>query len=457
MRRAIPFLLLATGGCAYYNGIYNAKSDARKGDRLFVRGESFAAQQAYLQSAATAETVLVRHPKSHWRPEALYLAARGFALADQCTRSFRRLDEYLALEGQSGARRERALVAKSACLIATNQLLPADTLLGPLLQSRDAGVRAEASFWAGRAAMSLGDVDRAQTLLAKAPGSAAAWEFLAAALRRGDMVKAESILVMRAQAGDYRSEVERHVRDLWTGGRHEGAARVVDLYGKSGTNTAERVKLRFLMSDLAAMSGDTALARLEAVEAQRLGISTDADARARVLALNLRQLDLLPDVHAAIARDSLRVAGSPILKRIRDNLTLINMLLANPNYAGAHMFLAAEIARDSLQAYKLAHAMFRAVERDYGNSEIAARALLAARAIYPDSAKEYEARVLAKWDSSSAAFALKGLDPAFSSQRGEDLHLRNAWTVVMKQWADTLRVRRTQDSLAAAAAGVRRQ
>jgi hypothetical protein len=77
MRRAIPILLFAVGGCAYYNGIYNAKADAKKADRQFERGESFAAQQAYALSAATAETVLVRHPKSGRRPEALYLSARG--------------------------------------------------------------------------------------------------------------------------------------------------------------------------------------------------------------------------------------------------------------------------------------------------------------------------------------------------------------------------------------------
>jgi hypothetical protein len=368
------------------------------------------------------------------------------------------MDEYLALANEPSDRRERALVAKAACLVTNNQLLAADTVLTPLLESRDADVRAQAAFWAGRSAMLLGDVDRAQTLLSKAPGSAAAWEFLTTALARGDMVRAESLLILRAEAGDWRSEVRRHVSDLWAAGRVEGATRIVDLYGRSGVSTPERVSLRFLVSDLAAMSGDTALARLEATEAQRLGVSpaTDADARARVLALNIRQFDLLPDVFAAIARDSVRAAGSPLLRRIRDNLTIMNLLLANPHLSGAHLFLAAEIARDSLRAYKLAHAMFRAVERDYGEYEIAARALLAARAIYPDSAQAYEARVLAKWDSSSAAFALKGLDPAFSTQRAEDGALRTSWEFVMRQWSDTLRYRRTQDSIAAAQ-GVRRQ
>jgi hypothetical protein len=459
MRRAIPLIFVAIGGCAYYNGIYNAKASAKTADRQFDRGESYAAEQAYLLSAATAETVLVRHPKTHWRPEALYLAARGAALAGECPHGLRRLEEYLAIEGEPRDRRERALLAKAACLIKTNHVLSGDTILAPLLESGDNDVRADAAFWAGRGAMLLGDVDRAQALLAKAPGSAAAWEFLAAALQRGDMARAESLLVIRAEEGDWRPEVREHVRALWSAGRADGATRIVDLYGKSGASPDERVRLRFILSDLAAASGDTALARIEAIEAQRTGIATvtDADARARIIALNIRQLDLLPDIQTAIARDSLRAAGSPILKRLRDNVTMINLFLSNPNYAGAHLFLAAEIARDSLRAYKLAHALFRAIERDYGDYEIAARALLAARALYPDSSKVYEDRVLTKWDSSSAAFALKGLDPTFSTKRGEDGELRKAWNFFMTQWSDTLRERRRQDSIAAAASGVRRQ
>jgi hypothetical protein len=343
-------------------------------------------------------------------------------------------------------------------MIANNQFFAADTILTPLLESRDADVRAQAAFWAGRGAMVFGDVERAQTLLAKAPGSAAAWEFLAAALQRGDMARAESLLVLRAEAGDWRSEVNRHILTLWSAGRVEGVTKIVDLFGRSRASTQDKVDMRFRLSDLAAASGDTALARLQAIEAQRVGISpaADANARARLLALRIRELDVLADVQTAIARDSLRAAGSPILRRIRDNLTLMGMLQANPDIAGAHLFLAAEIARDSLHAYKLAHAMFRTIERDYGDYQIAARGLLAATAIVPESTAAYHQRILEKWDNSGAAVALRGLDPAESTQRSEDVALKRSWDFVMRQWSDTLRERRRQDSLAAAS-GVRRQ
>jgi hypothetical protein len=458
MRRVILPALLAVTGCAYYNGVYNAKSAAKTADRLISRGESFNASQEYALSAAIADTVLVRHPRTRWRPEALYLAGRGYALSGECARARAHLDEYLAIEGQPRERREHALVARAACLLAGNQLLAADTILAPLLESPNEDIRGEAALWAGRAALQLGDLDRAQSLLARAPGTAAAWEFLAAALRGGDLADAESLLVSRATAGDWRPEVQQHVRALWNAGRHEGAVKIADLYARSRAPTAERVRLRFLVSELAAGSGDTSVARVQAVEAQRLGISpaVEAEARARLLALRIRELDQFADVEAAIARDSARAQSSPLLNRLRDHTSLIRLLLANPNIAGAHLFLAAEIARDSLRAYRLAHTFLRAVERDYGDYEIAARALLAARAMFPESTAVYESRVREKWENSAATHALLGLDPSASTQRSEDAQLRNAWSYMLRQWSDTLRARRAADSIAAAG-GVRRQ
>lgn len=459
MRRWTPIVLLAAGGCAYYNGIYNAKSAASAGDRQSRRGETYAAGQEYLKSAAKAETVLYRHPKTRWRADALYFAARGAALGGECARGMRRLDEYLVIAGQSNDRRERALIARASCLMNGADVLAAETILEPLLQSRDADVRAQAALWSGRAALLVGDATRAERLLAQAPGSAGAWEFIAAAFQTGNIAKAESLLVVRAQNSDWRSEVHRHVLKLWQANERDVAIRIVDLYGASRAPTADRVALRFLASDLAAAAGDTAVARRQAAEAQRLGLSptVDAEAQARLLSVRIREFDALRDVEAAVARDSAHARGTLLLRRINDNLAIMRLLLSNPDQYGSPVFLAAEIARDSLRAFRLAHAMFRSVERDFPEYEIAARALLASRAMVPESTQVYAARVTKNWPSSSAAAALDGRDPTvLTTLRQEDVALARAWTAAMAQWADTLKVRKTADSLAAAA-GARRQ
>ena len=81
-------LLLASwlvgSGCVYYHGIYNAQAEARLADAKLRRNDDGEATTRFQRSAAIAETVLVRHPKSKWRNRALYIAARSGAMAAQC-------------------------------------------------------------------------------------------------------------------------------------------------------------------------------------------------------------------------------------------------------------------------------------------------------------------------------------------------------------------------------------
>jgi len=453
IRLVAPALCLALGGCAFYNGIYNAREAGRTADKQARRGEAAAATQSYFLSAAKAETVLARHPDTRWRPTALFLAGRGHAMAGECLRARPRLEEYLAVESEPEELNRRAMVAKAACLVLAGQLLAADSILTPLLESPVPSVRDEAALWGGRAALGLGDADRAQQLLATVPGSVAAWEFMNAAFARGDIVTAESLLTSRAAAGDWRPEVSGHVRSLWGLGRTEGATQVVNYYARSRAAGGNRVSLHLLLSDLAAESGDTSLARRQAHSAQRVGVTAtiDAEVQSRLLALRIRELDVLEDVRAAVARDSARAHGSALLRRIQDNLLLMRLCLARVDGVGANVFLAAEIARDSLRSRALSQAMFRSIERDYPESPIAARGLLAAAAIIPESSSVYRSRIVELWPESwSAVSLLEGL-PSESTMTQEDRMLRVAWTYAVTQFADTMSARRKADSVTAAA------
>ena len=114
MRRpsSVLALLFALTGCAYYNGLYNAKAETRAGDRLSRQGREAEATSRYATAAATAETVLVRYPKSRWRPQALALAGRTLALAGDCALARPRLREALALPVLDAEVREHLLVAQ---------------------------------------------------------------------------------------------------------------------------------------------------------------------------------------------------------------------------------------------------------------------------------------------------------------------------------------------------------
>ena len=452
-----PLAVLLLGGCAYYNGVYNSKTAAHTADLRFEQGESYAAAQSYLISAAKAETVIIRHSKSRWEADAQYLAARGFALGGECGKGLKRIDEYLAMPNTPQIDRSRVLIARAVCLLSDNQAFAADTVLAPLLKNPNAGVRAEASLWAGRVALALGDAERAQNLFAAAPRNAASWEFMDAAFKRGDLATAESLLTVHARAGEWRSEVLGRVRTLWGSNHRDGAVRVVTLYGRSRASAADRVNLLLMMSDLAADVGDTALARQQAIEAQRVGITpaVEAETRARLLALRIRELDLLTDVDAAYIRDSTRIHGTPLQKRIADDLLLMHMFLAGPNDGGAGVFNAAELARDSLKSFRLARTLFLSIERDFPEYETSARALVATRTMFPESTKAYDSRVLTKWPNSYAAVFLQGGDPARSTKRNEEIALNNSQKFVMTRWDSTLKARKIADSIAAARGPIR--
>ena len=161
---------------------------------------------------------------------------------------------------------------------------------------------------------------------------------------------------------------------LWGSERRDAAVRIVNLYGHSGAPGVNRVALHLMTSDLAADIGDTALARRQ--PSKRSASASRRPwkrRRARLLALRIRELELLTDVDAAYMRDSTRIHGTTLQKRIADDLLLIHMFLSGPNEGGAGVFNAAELARDSLRSYPLAHALFLSVERDFPDFQTAAR------------------------------------------------------------------------------------
>ena len=53
-------------GCAYYNGVYNARRADRAAERAMLAGDDSAATRNFALAAAAAETVLARYPRSRY-------------------------------------------------------------------------------------------------------------------------------------------------------------------------------------------------------------------------------------------------------------------------------------------------------------------------------------------------------------------------------------------------------
>jgi predicted negative regulator of RcsB-dependent stress response len=440
-RTVAALLLLGTASCAYFNGIYNARDEEKKADRLARRGEEAAAQSAYLASAQKAETVLARHGKSRWRPSALYLAGRGAALGGDCPKGEARLREYLSTNAAAGRERDLASIALGACELGAGRLRDARERLMPLVSAKDKGVRSLASLWAARVAIRLGDTDGAARLLQSVNPGLAQWELASASLEAGNYARAESLLAQRAVRGDWREGALQILDQLWAAGQDSAALRLAKSWARAGTPVAAKVRMHLRIGDLAMGSGRDSLAGEHIREAQRL--STDAaidrESAARLLIVRVAEADSLSQIDELL-RQAQRLSGdSPVFVRLSANLLLVHMLSEYRRDSwGAGWFLAGEVVRDSLRNHRVAHRFFRLVA-DSAPDPLAPTALLAAALLSPDSADRYRERVRRDHADSPAAYLLAGRDAAeLPAWRFIDEQLRSRWNFVGKLHRDSV-------------------
>ncbi|HET7450598.1 MAG TPA: hypothetical protein VFJ78_08355 [Gaiellaceae bacterium] len=436
-----PLLIVAASACAYFNGVYNAKESTRTADHLARRGQIDQASRSYALAAATAETVLARYPRTRWRPDALYLAGRGAAYSHACDLARTRLTEYLALPRQPTARRDRATLALASCSVDEARNAEAQRLATPLLASRDRDVATAARRVAARASIALGDMATAERLLSSLPQAEAQWELAESALDRLDYARAESLIVLRARDGDYRDAVTPALLSLWGAHRYDGFERVVNAFGDSRTRASTKIQLHLMAADLLMTSRRDDAARAHLMRAARLAVDSTTE---RAIGSRLTQLDLanrptLAEVDATIRNASSRNRGSALQRRLDDNLLLLHLLELRQDFSGASLFLAGEVARDSLRAPALAHTLFTQVAASYPTSPLVPKALIAAAVVRPDSAAVYEERVKTQFASSPYAMILMGREPSDSGalSRNEQM-LRQIWTVVTSIFVDSI-------------------
>jgi len=444
-------LPLAFGACAYFNGVYNAKEADQQASRLLRNGRESEAAGSFAIAAAKAETVLVRHPKTRWRGEALYLAGRGFAYSNQCDRATGRLTEFLSLPGQPGERRDRAALALATCSYQKGKHTEALALLDPLTRNRKRDVATQASLWAARSAIRLGNTAMAQQYLAAIDAGVAQWELAAASIAEQEYPRAESLLALRARSGDYRDELRTALGTLWAAGRQDQVETIVSRYDRAGGAPAEKAALHLLVADFEIQARRDSLARLHLLAVPRATADTVArrEAASRLTLLRVRELSSLPLVEDAIAKGAEVARGTALQTRLEDNLLLVKILERRRDISGAALFLAAEVARDSLGSRGLAHALFKRIENETPTALLAPKALLAAAELMPDSAPAYHQRIRTRYATSPFRLLLDGGDPANAiSYRQADVALTTTWRDAAKAAADSIIARRPQPSTA---------
>lgn len=443
-RIALAVALGLLAGCAYFNGVYNAREAERSAEKQQRRGRESEATGSYAVAAAKAESVLTRFPRSRWTDDALLIAGRGLAYSDQCPRAIERLEAFLALPDRKREDRDEASVALGSCYVRAGRIGEAFSLLEPRVTHKDRRLAMTAALWAGRAAIVIGDGPRAARMFAIVGSESADWELAQAAIAAGRWAVAESLYAARAARGDYRPDVLVAITELWQSGNVAAVDSILERYYRSRLAARDKATLLLRGADLMIASNQDDRARAVLLRARRLATDTilHKEASARLTMLALRPLASMLDVTNLIARSRESARGAQIFLRLERALEMVTFLEREPDQSGASLFIAAEVARDSLRAPRLAETFLRRVVETPGGATLAPKSLLALADLRPDSAAAFHQRLRETYPGTPWAEMLDGGDPGESAawSTAERL-LRVRFENAARVMADSLRAR----------------
>jgi hypothetical protein len=261
-----------------------------------------------------------------------------------------------------------------------------------------------------------------------------------------EYARVESLLVQRARLGDYRDDVTRALRELLADGRVQAAERIVAQYDAARVRDDRRARMHYAVGDMHARVGLDSLARRHLYAARTLSqrdTVTAHDANARLALLEITRVASERELDTLVARQDSVVWRTSYARQVADRLLLFRLLAARGDAQSASLYLAAEIARDSLRAPRLARTLFLRVARDAPSSPLVPNAWYAAALLEPDSAPAWQRRILLDFSTSSVAARLRGEDP---TGRPDFLSapelLRLNWTDALRIWSDSVRTLR---------------
>ena len=398
IRLALAATLVSTGACVYYNGMYNANRLARSARKAEREGRTFQANGLWGQVATKAESVVVRHPTSKYAAEADILRGVALARMGQCDQALEPLSK-LSSANISVDLQEDALLSTGRCQIAAGNIEAADAAFLQLLDSKSADHRREARYQHARVLRQSGQFAEALKALPQASDPRINTERFLALAGAGQlstaMALADSLLAQSDSTKHWDSLV------VMLGEENPRAAsalvdRVRKLHGRS-----RDAEVRLLLEDgMRLASVDTA----RATQRLREVMATDSTGNAAVQAgLALVRLDL-KRVSKPEELDRVLAALDALTRRPGMGLDEVSQLSASlrevrlagvaitPDTAQGdiRLFLAAESARDSLNAPLLAQMMFRRLPEVFPVSPYAPKAILAAQRLssaWQDSAR----------------------------------------------------------------------
>lgn len=415
MRRALIVLLLGapvTGGCAYYNGLFNANRLANEARRAEREGRTSEARSLWSRAAVKAESVVARFPRSRYRDDAWVLQGQALYHLGTCTPALAPL-RAAGDSSPDAALRYEARLLLGRCWLDLGVPDSALRALGPVADSAPARTGGEARLLRGEARLRLGDAEGALVDLRSSGRPASRYPQSMALVALGRLDEATGLL---------RSALDSpYVETGWLPaldslGRRapDSAAHLVDRL-TGGERLRPGPRARLLLSDgerwQAAGARERAMARFGDVAAQVPDSSEGRVARVYLTLEAVRAADTIASF--AVLLDSLRTAtrsGGLSLRAAGSFLGVLDRTeeALNDPEGVLQLFLAAEEVRDSLGAPRLAAALFAELARRHPQSIVAPKALIALAVLRPEQSDSLIARVNAEYPESIYTLALRG-------------------------------------------------
>ncbi len=422
-RRTLPMAVLHAGlvasllgACVYYNGMYNANrlaNSARKAER---EGRTFEANNLWGQVATKAESVVVRHPKSKYAEEATILKGLALARLGQCEQALGPLGR-VTVAAVGTDLTEDAWLATGRCQVSMGNIAAGDAAFAQVVESKNSWRRREARFYRAQTLRHAGRYQEALRMLEGVPERRATPERLLSLAGDGRVPEAMALADSLVARGDTTQPWDSLLVSL---GQQDpsSASSLVDRVRRLPNRSTE-TQARWLLEDgLRLIGSDTARARSRFREAVEIGGPGASAGRA---SLQLVRLDLRVVSHPR--------ALSPLIQSLRRSaerheivsaeltqlsstaagiLTATASVMPGSPQGDLRLFLAAEAARDSLQAPRLAEGLFQRILREWPESPYAPKAALAAQQVNPEWADSARALLEARYFESPYLTMIRG-------------------------------------------------
>jgi hypothetical protein len=407
-------LLLA--GCVYYNGMYNANrlaGSARKAER---EGRTYEANNLWGQVATKAESVVVRHPSSKYAEEAAVLRGVALARLGQCDQAMTPLTR-VSLARINSELTEEALLSSGLCHVRLGNPAAGDAAFTQLIESKDPLRRREARLQHARMLRERGQYQEALHSLQGVRDPRADPERLLALAGIGRVPEAMSLADSLIARGDTTTPWDSLLTAL---GRQNPAAAstLVDRLDRLPKQPPE-IQARRLLEDGIRLSSADSVRSLERFrQATHVGGAGDAAGKAslQLIRADLRRVDQAQDLSRiraalpALGKQYPSAAAEAsqlgfILDKVFRTVTSVS---SDSAQGDLRLFLAAEAARDSIGAPRLAASIWQRIVDQWPASPYAPKAILAAEQV--DSTRADTARALleSRYSDSPYLAAIRG-------------------------------------------------